>query len=488
MALVLGSISPDRAAIGSTKAAGLLSGLPMPVAVIDPGRSKLKVVSATDPFLSRLGLARSQVEGRELGEFLVADVIGRVADAVARCLVTSKAIRVRAKHPQVDPAAYDVVAHPLGARGEDELVALILETPSTSTSLTVQRQVLLDQISPLSPSMFYVYDLTRMRTRYIHKELADMLGFPASGVDLDAVARQVHPDDRPLLERHVAKMRELADNEVADEVIRVRSPAGPYLWVRSRCRVLRRGRNGEARLIVGAASDVTEQRKQAEELGRAAQALMRAEVEERRRVGRELHDSTAQHLLAVDLSLTAMERRRSFGPEDQATLKDIRGALTAARQEIRTLSFVLHPPRLETKGLPEVMRGFADGFGRRASRAISVEADSGLRLPAEVELALFRIFQEALMNVHRHTSATRVSSKIVHRQGVVQLEVEDNGQGCGELPFDPDQQTGVGIGGMRARLLQLGGRLSLERGDAGLRVRAEVPCIADLAVPPRSAA
>jgi signal transduction histidine kinase len=374
------------------------------------------------------------------------------------------------------------VAHPLGARGADDLVALILETPSVSTPLTAQRQMLLDQISPLSPSMFYVYDLTRMRTRYIHKELAEMLGFPATGVGLDAIRDQVHPDDQELLTLHLAEMRELADSQV----IRIRSPTGPYLWVRSRCRVLRRGRNGEARLIVGAASDMTEQRKQAEELCAAAQALARAEIEERRRVGRELHDSTAQHLLAVDLSLTAMERRRSFAPEDQETLRDIRNALSAARREIRTLSFVLHPPRLEAKGLPETMRAFADGFGRRAALAISVKADNALRLPADVELALFRIFQEALMNVHRHTSATRVTSQIVYSGGRVRLDIEDDGQVSGELPFNPDQETGVGISGMRARLMQLGGRLSLQRRPTGLRVRAEVPYITGL--PSRPAA
>jgi PAS domain S-box-containing protein len=350
-------------------------------------------------------------------------------------------------------------------------------------ALSARRQLLLDQIGPLSPSMFYVYDLTSMRTRYIHRELAEMLGFSPAGADFSEISRLVHPEDQELLTRHIGQMKELADHQVADEVFRVRSPAGEYLWIHSRCRVLRRGRNGAARLIVGAASDVTKQRRQAEQLEKAAQALARAEIEERRRVGRELHDSTAQHLLAVDLALGAMERRHAFTPKDEESLRDIRDSLSAARQEIRTLSFVLHPPQLEAKGLPEAMRAFADGFGRRASLAISVEAESGLRLSSDVELALFRIFQEALMNVHRHASATHVTSRVFGDEGYVRLEVEDDGQFGGELTFDPDEEVGVGISGMRARLLQLGGRLSLRRGAAGLRVQAEVPCPATSAMP-----
>lgn len=475
MGPVYPGVSPYRDTPYDLWVRGAIGGLPMPFALVDSADSGFRVISATEPFLDWLGLPRAAVEGRDLAQVFLAEASSRARDAVARCLRTCQTIRAPGGRRAAEQRAYDFVAYPLADWGSSELVALILEAPVRRPTLTVHRQALLDHISPLSPSMFYVYDLTSMRTRYIHRELAEALGFSPEGVDLTEVLSQVHPEDQGILSRHVEEMAGLSDSDTADAVVRIRSPRGDYLRVRSRCRVLRRTRAGAARLIVGAASDVTQQYKQAEELDNAARALARAEAEERRRVGRELHDSTAQHLLAVDLSLAAMERRNAFAPADLATLAELRGALSQARQEIRTLSYVLHPPSLENKGLPVAMRAFADGFGRRASLKISVAADAALHLPGEIEHALFRIFQEGLMNVHRHTTATEVRTELDWRGGVVRLDIEDNGQQLGELPFNPDQETSVGIAGMRARLTQLGGRLILARGVSGLLVRAEAP-------------
>ena len=478
MGLYHAGASPHREAPYDSRMRGALDGLPMPFALVDSASAGLRVVSATEPFLNRLGLSRAAVEGSDLAQVFLAEAFSRTSDAIRRCLETCRTIRVPVGRHTAQDGGYDLVAHPLADIGSGELVALILETPLRAPNLTAQRQALLDHISPLSPSMFYVYDLASMRTRYIHKELAETLGFSPDGVDLTDVLHQVHPDDQPILSRHVEAMAQLTDGETAEAVVRIRAPGGHYLWVRSRCRVLRRSRAGVPRLIVGAASDVTEQRRQAEELENAAKALAQAEIEERRRGGRELHDSTAQHLLAVDLSLTAMERRNAFGAADQATLRELRGALTAARQEIRTLAYMLHPPSLEIKGLPAAMKAFADGFGRRTALDIAMTADRDLSLPAPIEHALFRIFQEALMNVHRHTAATQVRCAMGSENGIVWLDVEDNGKQLGELPFNPDQETGVGIAGMRARLTPLGGRLLLRRGVAGFLVRAEAPLAA----------
>lgn len=467
--------SPHRELPHDPRKRGAMENFPMPLALINSAGSRLRVVSATESFLDRLGLPRASVEGSDLAEVFLAEAFSRTSDAIRRCLETCRTIRVQVARRTAQDEFYDLVAHPLADLGSGELVALILEAPLRQPNLTAQRQALLDHISPLSPSMFYVYDLASMRTRYIHRELAETLGLSPDGVDLVEVLSQVHPDDQQILSQHVEQMARLTDGETAEAVVRIRAPAGEYLWVRSRCRVLRRSRAGVPRLIVGAASDVTEQRRQAEELETASRALAQAEIEERRRVGRELHDSTAQHLLAVDLSLTAMERRNAFSPTDQATLRELRGALSAARQEIRTLAYMLHPPSLESKGLPAAMKAFADGFGRRTALDIAMTADRDLRLSAPVEHALFRIFQEALMNVHRHTAATRVRCAMGAENGFVWLDVEDNGKQLGELPFNPDQEAGVGIAGMRARLTPLGGRLLLRRGASGFLVRAEAP-------------
>ncbi|MET3527516.1 signal transduction histidine kinase [Phenylobacterium koreense] len=458
---------------------GVIDGLPLPFALVDPAQSGLKFLSATEPFLATLGLPRTAVEGRDLAQVFLAEAFPRVSDAVMRCAATCQTVRVRAERQTPKRDVYDVVAHPLADLGAGDLVALIIEAPLRQPSLMAQRQALLDYISPLSPSMYYIYDLPSSRTQYMHRDLAAMLGFAAESMELAQILARVHPEDQPILNDHVAAMSSLSDGQTTDAVVRVHAPGSEYRWVRSRCRILRRARDGAVRLVVGAASDVTEQYRQAEELDRASRALALAEIEERRRVGRELHDSTAQHLLAVDLSLAAMERRNAFDSADMATLRELRSALSAARKEIRTLSYVLHPPNLEGRGLPAAIKAFADGFARRTSLDITVEADPTLRLPEEIEHALFRIFQEALMNVHRHTAATCVCCAMSWRDGVVRLDVEDNGRQPGELPFNPAQETGVGIAGMRARLKQFGGRLILERGASGLLLRAEAPFLGE---------
>ena len=197
---------------------------------------------------------------------------------------------------------------------------------------------------------------------------------------------------------------------------------------------------------------------------------------ERRRIGRELHDSTAQHLVAIDLSLGMLERRGLFSGADLPILRDIRTSLGAAHQEVRNFAYMLHPPKLKHRGLEATLRAFATGFARRAGLEIDMEV-TGLRraLPAPLEFAFFRITQEGLMNVHRHAQARHVALRLHQEPEEVWLEVEDDGIGFSPRGAPVEADSGVGLSGMRARMRQLGGQLLLASGDSGVRLRASAP-------------
>ncbi len=337
--------------------------------------------------------------------------------------------------------------------------------------------MLFDHLGPISTGLLYVYDVIQRRTRYMHPQLAESLGLSPTGAGLAEVQDRLHPDDREGLQRHLEEMSRLRDHEVCEAQLRLLGAGGDWRIVQSRARVFSRTPDGSVRRVVGVASDITAAVAQASALAQAKEGVAQAELDERRRIGRELHDSTAQHLVAIGLSLAALERRVVFNESHQAILRDIRNAISAAHREIRTFSFMLHPPQAGGRDLLERLRVFADGFGRRASLRISVEAAGQPRgATGAMESALFRVFQEALMNVHRHTTARSVRVLLNYIGSEVSLLVEDDG---GVPPNGwasaVDDETGVGISSMRGRLVELGGRLDLEPGDDGLRLRARLP-------------
>jgi len=207
-------------------------------------------------------------------------------------------------------------------------------------------------------------------------------------------------------------------------------------------------------------------------------AVAQAEQNERRRVGRELHDSTSQLLVAAQLGLSALERRTELKGETRRIAADVRRSISAALSEIRTFSFLLHPPGLVDNGLARALEDFGAGFGQRTGLEVEVAAPSGVDvLPRAMELALFRVAQEALMNVYRHAQARKATVRLYREHATVVLEIEDDGVGLrsrSDLAAQPES-LGVGLSGMLARMTQLGGSLTLEERKRGLRVRAWAP-------------
>ena len=223
--------------------------------------------------------------------------------------------------------------------------------------------------------------------------------------------------------------------------------------------------------------DLTGRKRAEEALRDLSRRLLEAEDEERRRIAKELHDSTAQDLVAVMLNLGRL--RDALPPLDAQPaqiLEDSAALVENCAHEIRTLSYVLHPPRLDELGLPGGLAEYAAGLGRRADIRIRVEAapDFG-RLTEEMEIVLFRVAQESLGNVLRHADSDTATIRLAKKDGSVVLEIEDDGRGL--PPGDATQPGagGVGIAGMRERLQYLGGKLEIESSDRGTTVRAILP-------------
>jgi two-component system, NarL family, sensor kinase len=203
------------------------------------------------------------------------------------------------------------------------------------------------------------------------------------------------------------------------------------------------------------------------------QLLLQRE-DERKRIGRELHDSTSQ--LLVGLKLCLMRLKEANEPRKTSNImEEMDEILLDIDQEIRSISFLLHPPRLQGRGLSEAIRYMARGFARRSRLDIHVDVEGVLpaRIP-EVEAALYRLAQEALANVYRHSSATLVKVRLVARHGsTVHLLIEDNGSGFASAAPRP-AEPGVGIESMAARVAELGGRFSFRRLGLGYRLLASI--------------
>jgi two-component system, NarL family, sensor kinase len=210
-----------------------------------------------------------------------------------------------------------------------------------------------------------------------------------------------------------------------------------------------------------------------------SQRLLRVQDEERRRVARDLHDSTGQTLTALKISVALLRQRLDNDERAREELSAIALLADQALQEIRTTSYLLHPPLLDEAGFTSAARWYVEGFAQRSG--VKVRADFSPeveRLPDVIETALFRVLQESLTNVHRHSGTSEVDVRFWRAARAVILEVRDYGRGIPKELLSrsgPIQDSGVGLAGMRERVKELKGDLEIESADPGTRLRAIVP-------------
>lgn len=232
--------------------------------------------------------------------------------------------------------------------------------------------------------------------------------------------------------------------------------------------------------LVGVGRDMTEQMEAEESLRRLSGMFLRLQDDERRRIARELHDTTAQGLVAVSLGLSEAIRVASEGGEGlEESLAECRVLVDACTRDVRTLSYGLHPPMLDEMGLPVALEEFAKEMAKRSGLTLEYHCATTMRrLKPDAELALFRVAQEALLNVHRHSGSKSVRVSLGTVDDRVELEVRDAGRGIPRARMDQLERgvvVGVGISGMRERLRQLGGRLEITSDGAGTAILARLP-------------
>jgi PAS domain S-box-containing protein len=276
---------------------------------------------------------------------------------------------------------------------------------------------------------------------------------------------------------------------------RYRHKNGEYIWVRATGTLLRGG-DGTPVYLLGLIEDATKRKSAEQELAASvsqlhalAGRLMHEQDDERRRIAKMLHETTAQDMAALKMHLARLSRTASHLSEaDRALLIESISLVEQSINEIRTLSYLLHPPFLDEIGLLSALRWYVAGFAERSGVAVSLELPESFdRLPRDTETALFRIVQEALINIHRHADSKTARIGLRHDAGTLVLEIEDWGRG---IPATSLKQittrggvVGVGIAGMSERVEQLGGRLELtstDRGSTGTIVRVCLPQVQEV--------
>jgi signal transduction histidine kinase len=210
--------------------------------------------------------------------------------------------------------------------------------------------------------------------------------------------------------------------------------------------------------------------------------LLNLQDTERRRIARELHDSLGQYLVALKLNVEILRR----SPAQMELWSQSEELMERCIAEVRTLSYLLHPPTMDAVGIASAARWYVEGFGLRSGLKLTLDAPNDpVRLPDAIELALFRVLQEALTNVHRHSGASTADILIWRSSGQVILEVNDNGHGMSQEMLDRFHEagtgTGVGLMSMHERARELGGTIQIESGSTGTSMRIAIPVPPDCA-------
>jgi anti-sigma regulatory factor (Ser/Thr protein kinase) len=216
------------------------------------------------------------------------------------------------------------------------------------------------------------------------------------------------------------------------------------------------------------------------ELQTLSQRLLKVQDEERRKLSRDLHDSTGQTLAALKMAVACLHEECKQYPSAMLLASQVAGMADLAIEEIRTMSYLLHPPLLDEVGFACAAEWYVEGFAKRTGVKVKLDlASSPERLPGGIEIALFRVLQEGLTNVHRHSGASEVMVSFQYQLRTIILEIRDNGRGIPAERLDrlrkTSAETGVGLAGMRERMNELNGKVEMESDGHGTTMRAMVP-------------
>ena len=238
-------------------------------------------------------------------------------------------------------------------------------------------------------------------------------------------------------------------------------------------------RHAQAELERKVQERTTELRMANENLSELSGQLQQLRDDERRQIARELHDSVGQLLASLGMNIAMVQAQaHKLDPAAARAVSENSALVQQIGKEIRTISYLLHPPLLDVAGLSSALRWYVDGFSERSNIKVDFEAPSEFRrLSDQMEIAIFRLVQECLTNIHRHSGSDRAKIVIREEDGSVVVEIKDAGKG---IPLEKQLElsagrTGVGVRGMRERLRRFGGDLDIQSDGSGTIVTARLP-------------
>jgi PAS domain S-box-containing protein len=354
-----------------------------------------------------------------------------------------------------------------------------------------QKNQELDAIVHTAPDIIFSRQADGTRD-YLSSRFYEYTGAPAGSAIGLGWLEYVHPEDKPESLSHW--MRCVQSGEVYESEYRLRGADSAYRWFRARAVPLRDA-EGEILKWYGTCSDIHDSKileqsirnnaaelerlvdSRTSELRRLSGRLMTMQDEERRRIAREIHDGLGQELAAAKMILDGIIAKDASTAVRQAA-GETSQLVDRAIQQVRSISHLLHPPLLDEVGLVSALRWFLEGLSERSGIEVRLEVDPPDlgRLKSELETAVFRIVQEALTNMFRHSGARNGLVSVMLREGNIVVTVQDDGKGIPEqvIQLRPDS-VGIGIGGMRQRVSELGGSLRLANANPGTIVEVVIP-------------
>ncbi len=450
--------------------------------VIDPLvvlSAQLQVQTANRAFFDLLGLSRDETQGisiRKLGnhEWEMSEVW--------KSLESSFSDRTQFPAVEIDcefRATGRKTVRLDARRLEREGGALVLLTFQDITGQKRTNRALSEQarLLDLSSDAIFVRDATD-RITYWNKGASELYGYTREEA-LGHVPHELLCTEFPApLERIVEQLHR--DDRWTGELVHKRK-GGTQLIVGSRW-VLERDAYGNPRCVLETNTDSTERKlaEQARLESLLSARLLQVQDEERRRIAREMHDGVGQLLAAISMNVSPFVRERSKLSEAMARAAEEISILVArASSEIRTVSYLLHPPMLDEIGLHTALKWYIDGFAERSKINVAVDLASELpRLSHDYELSLFRIAQECLTNIHRHSGSFTASVRLSQMPGKIELEVRDEGKGIRqEIVAKLNSGSGIGVGfrGMQERVRLIGGKLVIHSDGDGTSVLVSLP-------------
>lgn len=369
--------------------------------------------------------------------------------------------------------------------GDQKFLIVIRNTTDrrNAEAKLLESQRFTQRLAETTPNVLFLFDLIERRNVYANDRSVDVIGYTPQEIEQMGegfIRNTMHPEDIASLPALGKEYSSRQDGEVFEHVFRMKHKNGSYRWVQRTATIFSRTPEGLPRQILGSVTDITGLKEAERELQELSARLLNIQDEERRRIARELHDVTGQNLTAIGLNLTVLEKSTTLDDASRNIVAECQRLCEESKQEIRTLSFLLHPPLLDQFGLIGALEWYINGFKQRTHMNVTIDGGHDIgRLPSELEIDLFRVIQEALTNVARYSGSEAATIHLSKTEACITVRVEDRGQGlAGKNSLHQNGQTtpaGVGIPSMRERLRHHGGSLDVRSNGEGTILTAVIP-------------